>query len=1027
MVKTFLFTGVTCLLFCLFPLLTKGQQSICYPLDGTLQATDFGAPPLSIRSNSNGQNGGFIPSDLPLNFCPQGGTTTVFHFEDNVGLAFDNNAADLIDCEYTVEFTVNFEELPASTLFDSPWIWVLGTYEDDDGIFIWRETLFGGLYIEFWDSNERLKTVPFNAFNTTDWFHFTITRDCSGLVQLYVNCQFFTDFNDTRNILRLHPSTGNTMIFFQDDPSVLVGDSAPGKVRDIKVSNYIKDDPEITSLCDCLCENMASDCPIEVTRDSFTCNPSLIGVVIDTISFSTPCTCQCDSIINTNFILLPMEECVPNCEEVSISDTLLCSGSIFNSILITQDTVICDTLATNSNCTIIECTAIQLLPNTSFQLDTFVCSGGSVLIDDVTFNTTGTYHLPLQAINGCDSLLTLNLTVLDGQTITVDTTVCLGSFLENTLIQNDTSFCNTVSSNQGCQVTFCYNVQVDEAIITQIQKRVCPGETWIFGDSLLTMPGLYTQIFSNRNGCDSLVQLQLDTISTPTVMADTSLCLGSVFKGVVIVSDTLICETVPDAQSCFIKQCYRITANNIYIVEQQVSVCEGEAYPFGDSIYFAPGNYLHPLKAGNGCDSIIVLTLAERMSPQVSIFGSPTLCPGKTSILEASSGFATYEWSPTGDTTEFVVLEFPGTYTVKVTDEFGCQNEQSIEVIEVPPVEVTIEVLQPELCPGYNDVILTATVTGGTMPYTYQWSDNSGMIVISDIPSGNYSVTILDEEGCSDSDTVNVEPATEFELQTEIVRPSCPESQNGAISVQAINGYGPFLYGINGSPLSSDSIFSSLETGVYVIAAEDINGCRQEVVLELLPNAIPVISIDPPTSSIVKGDSISLDLIGIDLSLIQTINWSPPDIYNCDSCHTVIAQPLTSTDIGVEIVYNNGCLATADAFIEVLSKPINTDSIKLEDKIFVPSAFSPNGDGVNDNLVVYGADNLNGYFSMKIFDRWGVLVYEGSNLSFNSAEETWGGGFNGFNAPAGVYIWSIVLKSENSPAESFFGHFTLLR
>lgn len=1019
--------GTTFLFACLLPFLLVGQQTICYPLNGDLLATEQSAPPLGILPNTQGQNGEFITTPLPANFCPQGGNTTAFHFEDNVGLTFNNTAAGFIDCEYTVAFTVNFEQLPANTLFDSPWIWVFGTYEDDDGIFIWRDILFGGLYIEFWDSNDRLKTVRFDDFNTTDWFHFTITRDCNGQVRVYINCTFFTDFNDTRNILRLHPSTGNNMIFFQDDPALIVGEASPGKVKDIHISNYIKEEPEVLEECNCLCETAETQCPINVTRDSLTCDPSLIGIRIDTIPVNISCSCSCDSIITTNFILAPNDQCITPCEELTTTDTLLCPGSLFNAVLIEQDTTVCDTTTLDPNCVALTCTDIQLLPTFSSELDTAICAGESVLIGNQVFENSGNYDMLLTATNGCDSLISLALTVIDEQPITVDTMLCAGMLLEDVPIFADTSFCRTLSGAQGCETMLCYNARIRQPENTQIQELFCPGSTFSFGDTVLQTPGIYTQTFTDRNGCDSLVQLQLDTVTTPTVFIDTTLCFGTAFEGVLVISDTLICQTVPDAESCFINQCYRVIADSVYVFEQHVEVCRGDAFIVGDSTYYAPGTYLHRFQADNGCDSVIAYVLKDRLPPNISISGSTSICHGQTSVLNAGSGFATYEWSPTGDTTQIISIQSPGTYTVKVTDQFGCQNERNVEVTETPPIEVNINILQPEHCPDSHDAVLEAVVSGGTAPFTYHWNDSSASPFLSGLTAGTYEVLVRDEAGCSKRDTVTLESAIPFSVQTEVNASSCPESADGFINVIATGGSGPFLYRLDNGSFQTASTFNHLPPGDYTLTVEDMEECRQSIPVSVLGGQSSNLIIDPSESIIQLGDSVTLNLVYDQVPAIETVSWMPMAIFDCDSCISVSASPIANTEVLVTVVDTNGCVMTAAAWIEVMATAPEVDSIDLQDRIFVPNAFSPNGDGINDELIVYAHDTVEGSVSMHIFNRWGELIYTNDSLLLNQSTGTWDGKINGRAAPAGAYLWWLEASLPNGSSKKFTGTVTIVK
>lgn len=1016
----------TILLLFFLPAVILAQETICYPLYGGLQASDNSSPELIALSNTQGQSGAFVTTPLPPNLCPGGGNTTAYHFANNAGLAFNNNTAELIDCDYTVEFTVNFEELPANGFFDSPWIWVFGTYNDDDGIFIWRDIISGRLYLEFWDSNTRLKTVPFDAFNTTDWFRFTITRNCAGQVRVYINCAFFTDFNDTRNILRLHPSTGNTMIFFQDDPSILVGDSAPGKVRDIRISNYIKDQATVTEECDCLCENMAAECTVEITRDSFVCDPDLVDIKIDTIPFSRPCACNCDSIITTNYLLLPAEECMTPCEEVVSSDTLLCPGSFFHSVVILQDTTICDTTLVDPNCLAIRCTNIELLPIFAIALDTFICTGESVQVGTQTFTATGTYEVMLTAANGCDSIVAIDLKVIEGQPITVDTLLCPGAFLENILILNDTSFCRTISGAQGCETMLCYNVQVYPTVITQLQEEICPGGTFIFGDTLLTFPGFYSRRFIGQHGCDSLVQLRLDTIATPTIIQDTTLCFGTVFAGAIILRDTFICETVPDVQTCALNRCYRVKADTAYIFERRETVCLGSSFVLGDSSYTAPGTYLHHYKTISGCDSLIVLILDQRPPLPVSISGSPTLCPGKTNALNAGSGFVAYQWTPTGETTQIIQPKTPGTYIVRATDSFGCQSEDSIAVVASPPVLVDIEVLQQELCPESEDAILQANIDGGTIPYTIRWSDGSDTPTLSGISAGRYTVQVRDGQDCVSTDTVVLSPIVGFDIDIASTPPSCSDNPDGSIRVHASNGSGPFLYEINNQGLSVDSIFSGLLPGTYTLSVEDINGCRQEEVVFLEAENSIQLTIFPATAGVQYGDSITLILQPENLSAdIASISWSPVGILDCATCPAAIAAPTTDTTISVVVTLKNGCSLSAYSQIQVVQE--HMDSTGSKHKFYAPTAFSPNDDGVNDVFRIYPGKEVTEIRYLMIFDRWGENVLALDNLPVGDLSLGWDGRKAGQQLPSGIYIWLAELRYENESIEHISGNVLLIR
>ena len=117
------------------------------------------------------------------------------------------------------------------------------------------------------------------------------------------------------------------------------------------------------------------------------------------------------------------------------------------------------------------------------------------------------------------------------------------------------------------------------------------------------------------------------------------------------------------------------------------------------------------------------------------------------------------------------------------------------------------------------------------------------------------------------------------------------------------------------------------------------------------------------------------------------------------------------------IVDKNGCEADASILIRV-----------LETQIFVPNVFSPNGDGVNDYFTVYGnSDQIEIIESMDIFDRWGNLVFESTNMTINVDQEGWDGTFGGSDVNPGVFAFISNIRLVNGEAVQLIGSITLIR
>lgn len=728
------------------------QSEWCYPL-----ATDFANDAASAISlfplaNGAGETGEFVAGNLPENFCPQGGTTNYYTFADNAGLAFDNAEADFIDCAYTVSFSVRFDEPPANTLFDSPWIWLFGTREGDDGVFLWREFLFSNqVYLEFWDSNTRLQTVPLPQFNTDDWLHFTITRNCGGLVAVYVNCEPFTQYQDNLGILELEPATGNRMIFFQDNPEVLEGDSAPGSVRDLRIADYVQSTTEVMEKCDCLCEDFSQGCDFITTEYLTTCDPQAVGVFRDTVVFTLPCYCACDSIFVRTVTLAAEAECQDDCLVSLQRDTVVCQGVLLGSVTIQRDTLLLDTLSSVTGCDSLWLTQVSVLEPTSGVIDTTLCTGDTLQVNGIGYDLPGIYEQQLMNSAGCDSLLTITLNYLVGDT--TDISVCKGAVVAGVFIEADTLFC---AASANCPLGICYAVRVIEPLFTDQVDTLCPGTSVTFGDTVLTTAGQYTRTLEAADGCDSTVLLTLVDKEIPRITTDTTLCFGTVLAGAVLVGDTLVCENQPDGIGCFVERCWQVTVRENVITERIERICPGECFTLGDTCYQEPGTYLLRLTSAGGCDSLVILQLDSRPSPLFTIQGAGETCPGKRGVLNVQAGFAAYRWS-SGDTTRRIEITDPGGYSVTVTDSLGCTAERSREVLALPAVTLVLDSLRNETCAGDENGGIWLAASGGTAPFAWFWNTGDSTAAIVGLGTGNYTVTLEDANGCSAADTIEIE------------------------------------------------------------------------------------------------------------------------------------------------------------------------------------------------------------------------------------------------------------------------------
>jgi len=252
----------------------------------------------------------------------------------------------------------------------------------------------------------------------------------------------------------------------------------------------------------------------------------------------------------------------------------------------------------------------------------------------------------------------------------------------------------------------------------------------------------------------------------------------------------------------------------------------------------SPGTYSVTVTDINGCTYTNTFTITQPNTLTSTISGSISPnCNGSndgTIDLTVSGGTLpyTYSWS-NGATTEDQSGLGGGTFSVTVTDANGCSTTANTTLIN-PPLLVAASVNATDItCFGNGDGAVDLTVSGGTLSYTYSWSNGATTQDLSNLNQGTYSVTITDANGCSatGSATVN-EPALLTAVVTSFTDSlACNAVGQGAIDITVSGGTTPYTYSWSNGTTTEDQ--SGLSGGTYDVTVTDANGCTA-----LLPTSV---------------------------------------------------------------------------------------------------------------------------------------------------------------------------------------------
>lgn len=360
-----------------------------------------------------------------------------------------------------------------------------------------------------------------------------------------------------------------------------------------------------------------------------------------------------------------------------------------------------------------------------------------------------------------------------------------------------------------------------------------------------------------------------------------------------------------------------------------------------------------------------------------------------------------------------------------VAGQAGCPDAQNEIVVTVNPNPVAQA--GPDAVIDCNQPTTQLTAQGtGDPNLRYTWTldgqplhNGSTTNWTADAP-GLYTLRVENTlTGCSAQDDVTVASLiATVSANLSITPAGCLDPNSGIIAVNAPSGgTQPYMYALNSGAFGGDPSFENLPPGAYTITVQDAAGCQTSLEGELPSPAQFTVTLTAPNDLIELGESVRLSVLAtLDPGLIDTILWSPA-LPDCAGCNSALVAPNETTRYTAIVRDANGCTATDSITIRVV----------FLGRAYLPTAFSPNDDGVNDRLFVQAGPALERVTVMRIMNRWGGAVYERADLPPNEPSVGWDGKAQGEPAPSGAYVYYAELRWTNGETTQISGHITLVR
>ncbi|RIV17852.1 hypothetical protein DYU11_30730 [Fibrisoma montanum] len=627
---------------------------------------------------------------------------------------------------------------------------------------------------------------------------------------------------------------------------------------------------------------------------------------------------------------------------VTVTDANLCTAT--TSVTVTQPsalTLLTD--ATNPSCFGSADGAVSLTVLGGTVPDTYQWSNGAT-VEDLIGLTAGVYSVTVTDVNNCTittsvsltqpavlSLTTsstnvacngartgaINLTVSGGTTpyryAWSNTSGLPGATTEDLTGLSAGTYTVIVTDANGCTATTSVTITEPPALAVQLteQDAACNGAA--NGSVNLTVSGgtpAYTYRWSNGATTEDLTGLVAGTYSVTVTDANSCTIGGSV----VVAQPTALSLTTQVTPV----RCFGGTDGSVRLAVAGGTLPYAFRWSSGatteDITGVSAGVYSVTVTDANLCTGVTSVTVGQPAALSIAAVTQNVGCfdqaTGSISVT-VTGGIAPYEynWNDNVSTPNRQGL-VAGTYSVTVTDNNLCTVIRSFTLSQPDSLNIS-EVVRPVSCKGGSDGAIDLTVTGGTTPYQYAWTNAAGQPVattqdLENIPAGNYTVTVTDAAGCQRRFTSAVTEPDPLIVEAMPSNLQC-SGQTGSITPTVRGGTEPYSY-LWSNGATTSSVFG-LPPGSYTLVVTDANGCRaslQTVITQPPPFAVSV-QVTPETCNDSADGAINLTVEGA----------TPPYLFRWSTGATT--EDLTGLTAGVysvTVTDRNGCTETVMATVE---------------------------------------------------------------------------------------------------------------
>ncbi len=448
----------------------------------------------------------------------------------------------------------------------------------------------------------------------------------------------------------------------------------------------------------------------------------------------------------------------------------------------------------------------------------------------------------------------------------------------------------------------------------------------------------------------------------------------------------------------------------------------------------SPGLYSIEIRGANNCFVLDTITIAPSKFPAFSFETDTLTCKDKVVTIKGipSSAPVTFQWDDfNGNSlgiTDQIVVSNTGPFILSVTGQNACETIDTITVpIDTIPPVAHLKLLGEVRCQNRDIMFDGSTSTPQNVQFS--WSTVGGIIlgnnslpVIQAKDTGIYILKVIrNDNGCEDLDSFHLteNPDAITQAILEIAQAECSGDSNASIHILTLHGgIQPLLYQLDGGVLQSSDLFIDLKPGDHLLQILDAAGCLYDTLVTIIPTD-PFHVDAGPDQEIYLGESIMLsgtnDLLP---AQIVTQQWDSLGTVLCTDCPDFEVSPHETSSYRYKVISATGCVLDDEVIIYVIEKG----------KYFIANVFSPNGDGINDEIRLYTSPGILKVLQWVIFDRWGNAVFGRTDRDPTDPSLSWDGYTpRGERLNPAVFPYLLEVELVTGKTEIYHGTITLLR